>query len=52
VLCLIVTPLPPCKDPFAVKMNNNDNTNNKKKNEKKEIAVEFAVNWLYKITSY
>jgi hypothetical protein len=25
VLCLIVVPLPPCKNPFAVQVNNNNN---------------------------
>jgi hypothetical protein len=31
VLCLIVVPLPPGKNPFAVKINNNNNNNNNKK---------------------
>jgi hypothetical protein len=29
VLCLIVVPLPPGTNPFAVKINNNNNNNNK-----------------------
>jgi hypothetical protein len=28
VLCLILVPLPPGKNPFAVKINNNNNNNN------------------------
>jgi hypothetical protein len=28
VMCLIVVPLPPGKNPFAVKINNNNNNNN------------------------
>jgi hypothetical protein len=30
VLCLIVVPLPPCKNPLAVQLNNNNNNNNNK----------------------
>jgi hypothetical protein len=30
VLCLIVVPLPPSENPFAVKRNNNNNNNNNK----------------------
>jgi hypothetical protein len=29
VMCLIVVPLPPGQNPFAVKINNNNNNNNK-----------------------
>jgi hypothetical protein len=32
VLCLIVVPLPPGKNPFAVKINNNNNNNNNNSN--------------------
>jgi hypothetical protein len=31
VLCLIVVPLPPGKNPFAVQINNNNNNNNNNK---------------------
>jgi hypothetical protein len=32
VLCLIVVPLPPGKNQFAVKLNNNNNNNNNNSN--------------------
>jgi hypothetical protein len=41
VLCLIVVPLPPGKNPFAVQLSNNNNNNNNKNNNTE--TLDFGV---------
>jgi hypothetical protein len=38
VLCLIVIPLPPGENPFAVKMNDDDNNNNNNNNNNNSVS--------------
>jgi hypothetical protein len=39
VCCLIVVPLPPGENPFAVNNNNNNNNNNNKINKKEKQST-------------
>jgi hypothetical protein len=36
VLCLILVPLPPGKNPYAAQLNNNNNNNNNNKEGRKQ----------------
>jgi hypothetical protein len=39
VLCLIVLPLPPGENPFAIKINNSNNNNNNNNNNNKSFLL-------------
>jgi hypothetical protein len=39
VFCLIVVPLPPGKNPFAVQLNNNNNNNNNTNNNNNNFVT-------------
>jgi hypothetical protein len=42
LLCLIVLPLPPSKNPFAIKINNKNNMH-----YVRMLLIELYINWVY-----